>query len=168
MVKLQNEKCYMEWIYSSFNMWAKIPTTAKNVFEHFWRKKKHFSHGLHDNEKVSFPNLLRLWYFFISSISWTIQYNHSVHSPLSARGGMGGLGFLFRGGCYWPFSGNCSFHIKDKLKSEIFHDKRSVLTKMFFSVTKKFNIMSVHWKTLFQGTSWKTKNINWGLDSFLI
>ena len=73
----------------------------------------------------------------------------------------------------WPFSGGCSFYMKNKLKSELFNRKK-IYKKMFFSfmtknfnweistknfVTfkrwdgfndkKKFNIMGVHWKLWF-------------------
>ena len=38
------------------------------------------------------------------------------------------------------FSGGCNFNIKNKLKSEIFNDKKNLQTKMFFSViTKNLN-----------------------------
>ena len=38
----------------------------------------------------------------------------------------------------WPYSGGgCSFYIKNKLKPEIFNDKESLQTKMFFSVITK-------------------------------
>ena len=54
---------------------------------------------------------------------------------------------IFRGGCWerggWLFLGEgrgCSFYIKNKLKSEIFNKKKSLQTRMFFSViTKNFN-----------------------------
>ena len=36
------------------------------------------------------------------------------------------------GCCYWPFSGSSNFHIKIKLKSEIFNDEKCLWTKMFF------------------------------------
>ena len=35
------------------------------------------------------------------------------------------------------FSGSCSFYIKNKLKSQIVIEKKSLLAKMFFSVTTK-------------------------------
>ena len=81
---------------------------------------------------------------------------------------------LIRGGLLGKrgdfFQGACSFYIKNKLKSQIFNDKKSLSAKMFFSVTtinlnwkiltknlatfkdgmklgmKNFNIMGVHWK----------------------
>ena len=40
----------------------------------------------------------------------------------------------------WPvqgWGGSCNFYIKNKIKSEIFNDKESVQTKIFFSVMKK-------------------------------
>ena len=38
------------------------------------------------------------------------------------------------------FQGDCSFYIKNKLKSETFNDKKSLSTIMFFSViTKNLN-----------------------------
>ena len=43
---------------------------------------------------------------------------------------------VFRGGCSkkgeWVFSGGCSFHIKNKLKSEIFNDKKNFINKNVF------------------------------------
>ena len=56
---------------------------------------------------------------------------------------------MFRGGC-WEREGDffqgrsCSFYIKDKLKSEIFNDKKSLQTKMFFSVIAK----NLNWEIL--------------------
>ena len=76
-------------------------------------------------------------------------HQHSVHPfPLSAGGGRGGgveppTQFLKRGGLDRNsiFRRGSSFYIKkNKLKSEIFNDKKSLLTKMFFSViTKNLN-----------------------------
>ena len=61
-------------------------------------------------------------------------------NPLSVGGGGGGdfLGGICweRGGCLFS-EGRCSFYIKNKLKSEIFHNKKSIQTKMFFSVITK-------------------------------
>ena len=38
------------------------------------------------------------------------------------------------------FQGGCSFYIKNKLKSEIFNDKKGLLTKMFLPlITKNLN-----------------------------
>ena len=38
------------------------------------------------------------------------------------------------------FRKGCNFYVKNKLKSEIFNDKKSLQTKMFFSViTKNLN-----------------------------
>ena len=42
-----------------------------------------------------------------------------------------------------PFSGGCCFYIKKK-KSEIFNVKKSLSTKMFFSVTTK----NLNWEIL--------------------
>ena len=75
-------------------------------------------------------------------------------APLSARGedwnfqkGWGGgltgpqlsdQGWWERGG--YIFQGGCSFQIKNKLKSEIFNDKKSSWAKIFFSaITKNLN-----------------------------
>ena len=47
-----------------------------------------------------------------------------------------------------------NFHIKNKLKSEIFSDKESLYTKMFFSVTTKNSIQllgRVHEKPMHRG-----------------
>ena len=87
-----------------------------------------------------------------------IALTHSVH-PLSARGGTGGTtgwtsnqifkkteggggltgpqlleGIVGKGGGGLTFSraGGCSFHIKNKLKSEIFNDKKKYKQKYFF------------------------------------
>ena len=61
--------------------------------------------------------------------------SHSVHPPLSdggrvepptkfsKRGGLTGPQLL-EGGDF--FQGGCNFHIKNKLKSEIFNDKKSL------------------------------------------
>ena len=60
---------------------------------------------------------------------------------------------IFRGGCwerggdFFQGGGGCSFYIKNKLKAEIFKDKRSLSTKM---LTKNLN-----WKISFS----KTKNL---------
>ena len=35
------------------------------------------------------------------------------------------------------FQGGCNFHIKNKLKSEIFNDRKSLLAKIFSSVKTK-------------------------------
>ena len=35
------------------------------------------------------------------------------------------------------FQGGCNFHISNKLKSETFNDKKSLLAKIFFSVITK-------------------------------
>ena len=67
--------------------------------------------------------------------------SHSVHPPLSdggrvepptkfsKRGGLTGPQLL-EGGCWERggdfFQGGCNFHIKNKLKSEIFNDKKSL------------------------------------------
>ena len=42
------------------------------------------------------------------------------------------------------FQGGCSFYIKNKLKSQIFNDKKSLSAKMFFSVPTK----NLIWETL--------------------
>ena len=38
----------------------------------------------------------------------------------------------------------CSFYVKNKLKFKIFNDKKSLLTKMFFSIITK----NLHWEVL--------------------
>ena len=40
--------------------------------------------------------------------------------------------------------GGCSFYLKNKLKSEIYNDKKSVQTKNFFSVVAK----NLNWEIL--------------------
>ena len=52
-----------------------------------------------------------------------------------------GWGDFFRG----RKGGGCSFYIKNKLKSEIFNDKKGLETKMFLSVV--------------------TKNLNWAIST---
>ena len=44
-------------------------------------------------------------------------------------------GFWKRGG--WLFSGACNFHIKNKVKSEIVNDKKSLQSKIFSSAIIK-------------------------------
>ena len=91
----------------------------------------------------------------------------------------------------WPFSGGCSFYIKNKLKSEILNGKKFI--KMFFSKKfcnqdftlgllkdgmelrmSNFNIMRVHWKIWFLGGCMKNQYIECeiaklgGLDSLQI
>ena len=60
---------------------------------------------------------------------------------------MTGSQFL-EGGC-WERGGDffqegCSFYIKNKLKSQIFNDKKSLSAKMFFSVATK----NLNWEIL--------------------
>ena len=51
----------------------------------------------------------------------------------------------FRGGCWerggdffrGGGGGDCNFHVKNKSKSEIFNDKKSLQAKIFFSVVTK-------------------------------
>ena len=59
---------------------------------------------------------------------------HSVHPSPGSQflEGEGGGGSWERGGDF--FQGGCSFYTKNKLKSQIFHDKKSLSAKMFFSV----------------------------------
>ena len=58
--------------------------------------------------------------------------------PNFQKGGGGGLtGFqLLEAGC-WERGGGCNFHIKNKLKSETFNDKKSLYAKIFFSIITK-------------------------------
>ena len=46
----------------------------------------------------------------------------------------------------------CSFYITNKLKSEIFNDKKSLYTKMFFSIIT----MNLNWQILTK--NWVTFN----------
>ena len=39
----------------------------------------------------------------------------------------------------WPFSGGCSFYIKNKLKSEIFNGKKFIKKYVFLCHTKNLN-----------------------------
>ena len=68
-------------------------------------------------------------------------------NPLSVAGGGGGWVFteslLGKRGVSF-FGGVCSFYIKNKLKSEKFHNKKSLQTKMFFSVITK----NLNWEIL--------------------
>ena len=52
-------------------------------------------------------------------------------------GGGGGKGWLFSGG-------SCSFYTKNKLKFEIFNNKKSLSMKMFFSIITK----DLNWEIL--------------------
>ena len=58
------------------------------------------------------------------------------------------MNLVFRGGLLvkWGslFSGGCSFYIKNKLKSEIFNNNKSLETKMFFSILTK----NLNWEIL--------------------
>ena len=70
------------------------------------------------------------------------------HQFFKKRGGdLTGSQFLERG-CWerwkWWFSGGCSFYIKNKLKSQIFNEKKNSSPKMLFSVTTK----NLNWKIL--------------------
>ena len=92
-------------------------------------------------------------------ISKVIEQNQSVPPSLSAfglnfqpsfqkGGGLTGSQFL-EGDCWEKGSdlfqgGSCSFYIKNKLKSEIFNDKKNLKTKMFFSVITK----NLNWEIL--------------------
>ena len=55
---------------------------------------------------------------------------------------------LLEGGC-WERGGDffqegCNFHIKNKLKSEIFNDKKSFLAKIFLSVITKNSTWGIY------------------------
>ena len=68
-------------------------------------------------------------------------------SKFSKRGGLTGSQFLEwgcweRGGDF--FQGGSSFYLKNKLKSTIFNDKKSLQTNMFFSVITK----NLNWEIL--------------------
>ena len=88
-----------------------------------------------------------------------VEQNQSVDPPfcwgeglnLQPRFQKGGLtGSHFLGEDCWEKGkdlfqeGGCSFYIKSKLKSEIFHDKKSLKTKLFFSVITK----NLNWEIL--------------------
>ena len=78
---------------------------------------------------------------------------HSMHPPppfcrggvpptqISKRGGGLTGPQLLKGGAGKEegdfFQGGCNFHISNKLKSETFNDKKSLLAKIFFSVITK-------------------------------
>ena len=61
-------------------------------------------------------------------------------TKFSKRGGLTGSQLLERG-CWERggefFQRGCNCHLKNKLKSEIFNDKKSLKAKIFFSVTTK-------------------------------
>ena len=78
-------------------------------------------------------------------------------------------------GMQWPFTGGCSFYMKNRLKSEIFNVKKTLWIIMLFSVRnnnlnweistknlkdgmrlmiKIVNIMGVHWKTCLKRGAW--------------
>ena len=61
----------------------------------------------------------------------------SLKGPQLLEGVSGKEGVTF-------FRGGCNFHIKNKLKSEIFNDKKSLSAKIFFSVITK----SSNWEIL--------------------
>ena len=54
--------------------------------------------------------------------------------PIFQKGGLGRIS-IFRGGDF--LQGGCSFYIRNKLKSQIFSDRKCLSAKMFFSVTTK-------------------------------
>ena len=58
-------------------------------------------------------------------------------------GGLTGSQFL-EGGDFFEGGGGCSFYIKNKLKSQIFNNKKVQSTKMFFSFTTK----NLNWEIL--------------------
>ena len=81
---------------------------------------------------------------------------HSMHHPPLSAGGLSlqpnfQKGGRWGGGLTGPqllkgvagkeggdfFQGGCNFHISNKLKSETFNDKKSLLAKIFFSVITK-------------------------------
>ena len=73
--------------------------------------------------------------------------------PNFQKGGRKGGGLerpqLLEGGCWERVGdffkgGRCNFHIKNKLKSEIFNEKKSLYAKIFFSVITK----NSNWKVL--------------------
>ena len=54
----------------------------------------------------------------------------------------------------WPFSGGCSFYIKNKVKFQLFNSKKSLLTETFSSaVTKNLNC-EILTKNLFTFKRW--------------
>ena len=53
----------------------------------------------------------------------------------------------------WPFSGGCSFYIKNKLESEIFNGKKFI-KKMFFSVITKNLNLEISTKNLVMFKRW--------------
>ena len=105
---------------------------------------------------VSAPPTLLISYFYVF-----ISLEHSMHPSLSAEQGWafnqifkkGGLTGpqLLEGGCWERGSdffqdeggrggGGCNCHIKNKLKSEIFNDEKSLWANIFFSfITRNSN-----------------------------
>ena len=72
-----------------------------------------------------------------------------MHASLSAEGGWATYQISKRGGLTWSqfwegVGAGCSFFTKNKLKSEIFNDKKLYKTKMLFSATTK----NLNWEIL--------------------
>ena len=102
------------------------------------------------------------------------HHTHSVHPPPPFLLGGRGRGFslrpifqkggldrisIFRVGLLGRrrttlFRESCSFYIKNKLKSQIFNNKKSLSSKMFFSVTTKNLIEEILTKNLVTFKKW--------------
>ena len=99
-------------------------------------------------EQVEYKRVL--WKYLAENL-----HEHSVYPLFFRKGGL--TGFQFSEGVCWEWrarGGGVQVLHKNKLKSEIFNDKKSLETNMFFStITKNLN-----WKIL-------TQNL---LDSFQI
>ena len=61
------------------------------------------------------------------------QHEHNVHPPIFQKGGLDRMS-VFRGGCWEWGGGGGRFQVllKNKLKSEIFNDKKSKINKNVF------------------------------------
>ena len=76
------------------------------------------------------PDLLPFNFPLILCLQPNFQKEGDLKGPQLLEGLMGKRG--------WPFSGGgCNFNKKDQLKPEIFNDKKSLQTKIFFSVITK-------------------------------
>ena len=78
--------------------------------------------------------------------------------PIFQKGGLDRIS-IFRGGLLGRrrttlFRESCSFYIKNKLKSQIFNNKKSLSSKMFFSVTTKNLIEEILTKNLVTFKKW--------------
>ena len=111
--------------------WNQSNTIIYDKISEFWTLYVFYAH-----EKLK---ALFLWYIehtrmflyilkkhYLNSSACFQQDDYQSHSVLGERGWLFSVG---GGG-----GGGCNLYIRNKLKSEIFNDKKSLQTKMFFSV----------------------------------